>query len=45
MRALIFAIIPLVIACIGLHRNRVAIDHKTLRRPSYASVFLSHRSR
>lgn len=40
MRALIFAIIPLVIATIALHRNHVAIDRTTLRRPFYSQCFL-----
>lgn len=40
LRAMIFAIIPLVIACIGLLRNGIAIDRKTLRRPFYSQCFL-----
>ncbi len=40
LRALIFAIIPLVIAAIGLRRNGIAIDRKTLRRPFYSQCFL-----
>ncbi len=40
LRALIFAIIPLVIACIGLQRNGISIDRKTLRRPFYSQCFL-----
>jgi hypothetical protein len=40
MRALIFAIIQLVIAGIGLRRNDIAIDRKTLRRPFYSQCFL-----
>lgn len=40
LRALIFAVIPLVIALIGLRRNGIAIDRKTLRRPFYSQCFL-----
>lgn len=40
LRALIFAIFPLVIATIGLVRARIAIDRKTLRRPFYSQCFL-----
>lgn len=40
LRALIFAIIPLVIATIALRRNHVAIDRTTLRRPFYSQCFL-----
>jgi hypothetical protein len=40
LRALIFAMIPLIIACIGLVRNGIAIDRKTLRRPFYSQCFL-----
>jgi hypothetical protein len=40
LRALIFAIIPLVISGIAMKRNGVAIDRTTLRRPFYSQCFL-----
>jgi hypothetical protein len=40
LRALIFAIIPLVIAGVGLHKGGIAIDRKSLRRPFYSQCFL-----
>lgn len=40
LRALIFAIIPLVIAAIGLRCSGIVIDRKTLRQPFYSQCFL-----
>jgi hypothetical protein len=40
LRAMIFAVIPLVIAGIAMRRNDVVIDRKTLRRPFYSQCFL-----
>ncbi|WP_295075764.1 hypothetical protein [Tabrizicola sp.] len=40
MRALIFAIVPLVIAAIGLRGSGILIDRKTLRQPFYSQCFL-----
>ncbi len=40
LRALIFAIIPLVIAVIGMRGGGIVIDRKTLRRPFYSQCFL-----
>jgi hypothetical protein len=40
LRALIFAIIPLVISVVALTKNGVAIDRLTLRRPFYSQCFL-----
>ncbi len=40
LRALIFAVIPLVIASIALTKNGIDIDRKTLRRPFYSQCFL-----
>lgn len=40
VRAMIFAIIPLVIAGISLNRRGVPIDRQTLRMPFYSQCFL-----
>lgn len=40
LRALIFAIIPLTIACLSLWRRGIAIDRLTLREPFYSQCFL-----
>jgi hypothetical protein len=40
LRALIFAVIPLVISVIALTRNGTPIDRTTLRRPFYGQCFL-----
>jgi hypothetical protein len=40
MRAMIFAIIPLVIAGLSLNRRGIAIDRQTLRMPFYSQCFL-----
>jgi hypothetical protein len=40
LRALIFAIIPLVISVICMRGGGISIDRKTLRRPFYSQCFL-----
>lgn len=40
MRAMIFAIIPLVIAGLSLNKRGIAIDRQTLRMPFYSQCFL-----
>jgi hypothetical protein len=40
LRALIFAIIPLVISVIGMRGGGIDIDRNTLRRPFYSQCFL-----
>lgn len=40
LRALIFAIIPLVISAICMRGGGISIDRKTLRRPFYSQCFL-----
>ena len=40
LRALIFAVIPLVIAAIGMRAGGILIDRKTLRQPFYGQCFL-----
>jgi hypothetical protein len=40
MRAMVFAIIPLVIAGLSLNKRGIAIDRQTLRMPFYSQCFL-----
>jgi hypothetical protein len=40
LRVLIFAVIPLVIAAIGMRASGIAIDRKTLRQPFHSQCFL-----
>lgn len=40
MRALVFAIIPLVIAGLSLNKRGIAIDRQSLRMPFYSQCFL-----
>ncbi len=40
LRALLFALIPLVITVVGLQRQRIRLDRKTLREPFYSQCYL-----